>query len=83
MLFQGFSWVCFRPSDIRWFSVSMLSTTTLTVSPLPSISEGWFILRVQLMSLMWTSPSIPSSISTKAPKLVRLRTLPSISVPTG
>jgi hypothetical protein len=35
------------------------------------------------MSEMWISPSMPGSISTNAPKLVRLRTLPFNRVPTG
>ena len=38
---------------------------------------------VQDMSEMWTSPSIPSSSWTKAPKSVRFLTRPSIFVPTG
>ena len=35
------------------------------------------------MSEMWIRPSMPGSISTKAPKEVRLRTLPLMRVPTG
>ena len=34
-------------------------------------------------SEMWTSPSMPSSTSTNAPKSVRLRTLPLSREPTG
>ena len=36
---------------------------------------------VQLMSETWTSPSMPASISTKAPNEVRLRTVPASFVP--
>ncbi len=56
--------------------------TACTSSPFWTTSEGWLIRRVHDMSEMWTSPSTPGVISTKAPKSVRLRTTPSMRLPT-
>src|ERR1035438_2830883 len=61
----------------------MASTMAFTLSPFFSTSEGCLTRLVQLRLLTWTSPSIPSSISMKAPKSVKLRTLPSTTAPTG
>ena len=36
-------------------------------SPFLSTSDGWLIFLVQLMSVTWSSPSMPSSISMNAP----------------
>ncbi len=80
---QGSSEACLRPSEIRLFSASMLRITTSTVSPFLTTSDGCWTRLVHDMSEMWMSPSIPASISTKAPNEVRLRTLPLRRVPTG
>src|SRR6476620_4545439 len=74
---------CFRPSDSRWFSASMLSTIASTTSPFFSTSDGCLIRLLHDMSAMWIRPSISSSTSTNAPNSVRLRTLPWIFEPTG
>ena len=76
---HGSSWVCFRPSEIRWRSRSMSSTLTRTVSPTERTSEGW-LTWLQESSEMWISPSIPSR-STKAPKSTMLEILPSTTMP--
>ena len=68
---------------MRLFSASMLRITTSTASPFFTTSDGCWTRLVQLMSEMWIRPSMPGSISTNAPKLVRLRTLPLMRVPTG
>src|SRR5258708_557840 len=57
--------------------------TALTLSPFFNTSEGCFTRVVQLRLLTCTRPSIPSSISMKAPNSVRLRTRPSTVAPTG
>ena len=75
---HGSSWVCFRPSEIRWRSRSMSSTLTFTVSPIERTSEGW-LTWLQESSEMWISPSIPSR-STKAPKSTMLEILPSTTI---
>ena len=56
---------------------------TYSASPFFTTSDGCWTRLVQDMSEMWMRPSIPGSISTKAPNEVRLRTLPLIRVPTG
>ena len=43
----------------------------------------FFIFLDQVKSVIWTSPSIPASSSTKAPKLVTLTTVPWTSASTG
>jgi hypothetical protein len=48
----------------------------LDLLPLLHDLGGMLHPRVQLMSETWTRPSMPGSISTKAPKDVRLRTFP-------
>ncbi len=73
---HGSSSACLRPREIRLFSPSMLRITTSTASPFLTTSDGCWTRLVQDMSEMWIRPSMPGSISTKAPKLVRLRTLP-------
>ena len=70
-------------SETRWFSTSMLVIRALTVSPFLSTSLGCLTRLVQLMSETWIRPSMPSVISTKAPNSVRLRTLPSMTLPSG
>ena len=64
---QGFSWVCFMPSEISCFSLLMPSTTTSISSSLCTNSLGWLIRRVHDISLICTRPSMPSSSLTKAP----------------
>jgi hypothetical protein len=39
----------------------------LDLSPTLRISDGWLMRRVQLISEMWTRPSMPASSFTKAP----------------
>ena len=51
--------------------------------PFCKLLTGFLIRPVQLMSLMWIRPSIPSSISTNAPNSARLRIRPLTTVPTG
>src|SRR6266446_6654240 len=80
---HGSSVACLSPSEMRLFSASTLRITTSTESPFFTTSDGCCTRFVQDMSEMWISPSMPGSISTKAPKLVRLRTLPFKRVPTG
>ena len=75
---HGSSWVCLRPSEIRWRSRSMSSTLTRTVSPIESTSEGW-LTWLQESSEMWIRPSMPSR-STKAPKSTMLEILPSTTM---
>jgi len=72
--FQGSSVVCFKPSDTLFLSLSKSSTITLISSPTATISEGCDIF-FQLMSAIWSRPSIPPK-STKAPKFVILLTFP-------
>ena len=55
----------------------------LTFSPFLRTSEGCLMRLVQLRFETWTRPSMPSSISMKAPKSVRLRTRPSMMAPMG
>ena len=61
----------------------MLVIRARTASPFLTTSLGCLMRLVQLMSETWIRPSISSVISTKAPNSVRLRTLPSMTVPTG
>ena len=76
---QGSSWVCFRPSEIRWRSRSMSRTLTRTVSPIETTSEGW-LTWLQESSEIWMRPSMPSR-STNAPKSTMLEILPSTTWP--
>ena len=64
---HGFSSICFMPSEIFLFSMSMSMITASTWSPMETIFEGCLMRRVQLISEMWTRPSMPGSSSTKAP----------------
>ena len=59
--------VCFMPSEIFSSVGSTLSTTASIASPMLTSFDGWRTLRVQLISLMCTRPSMPGSSSTKAP----------------
>ena len=76
---HGSSWVCLRPSEMRWRSRSMSSTFTGTVSPIERISDGWFTW-LQDSSEMWIRPSMPSR-STKAPKSTMFEMAPSTTWP--
>ena len=58
---------CFKPSEIFSFSWSILRITASIWSPIATTLEGWRTWRVQDISEMWMSPSIPFSSSTKAP----------------
>src|SRR6266403_3231338 len=77
------SFTCFIPNDTRRFSGSMRSTFAVTGSPFLKTSCGFFTRPVQLTSPTCTSPSKPSSISTKAPNSAMLRTFPVTTVPMG
>ena len=80
---HGSSVICLIPNEIRRFS-SFTSRTIHFISwPFFSASPGWLCLRVQLRSEIWIIPSIPGSTSTKAPKLVMLRTLALTIAPAG
>src|SRR5213082_797889 len=83
ILSQGSSWACFKPREIRLFSASTFRISTSTSSPFFTTSDGCCTRFVHDMSEMWIRPSMPGSISTKAPNEVRLRTLPRRRVPTG
>ncbi len=83
ILSHGSSCSCFSPKEMRLFSGSMFRIETSTVSPFFTTSEGCCTRLVHDMSEMWISPSMPGSISTKAPNEVRLRTFPVMRVPTG
>ena len=72
---HGSSWVCLRPSEMRWRSRSMSSTLTGTTSPIERISEGW-LTWLQESSEMWIRPSMPSR-STNAPKSTMFEIAPS------
>ena len=80
---QGSGWVCLNPNETRRSEASICSTTTSTSSPSFNISCGLDPRSVHERSEVWISPSMPSSISTNAPKFVRLRIRPKILVPTG
>src|SRR5882724_4343866 len=80
---HGSSSNCFIPSETRWLALSTSSTTASTVWPFFNSSAGFVTLRDHDISETCTMPSMPSSISTNAPKFVRLRTLPVIFVPGG
>ena len=80
---HGSSRVCLIPREIRLFSASTSRTITSTSSPFCTSSEGCSTRLVHDMSETCTSPSIPGSISTKAPKEVRFRTTPERTVPVG
>ncbi len=55
------------PSEIFSSFGSTLSTTASMVSPMETSFDGWRTLRVQLISLMCTRPSMPGSSSMNAP----------------
>ena len=59
--------VCFMPSEIFSSFGSTLSTTASMVSPMDTSFDGCRTLRVQLISLMCTRPSMPGSSSMNAP----------------
>src|SRR5438046_7560314 len=63
---QGSSSVCFMPSETFSSVSSTFNTTASIVSPIDTIFDGWRTLRVQLISEMWTRPSIPGSSSTRS-----------------
>ena len=80
---QGFSKASLWLSEMRRRLMSISETTTGITSPFLNISLAWRMRLVQDISEMCTSPSMLSSIAMKAPKLVRLHTVPSILVPGG
>ena len=61
----GSSWR--MPSEIFCSSFWMPSTTASSSWPTLRISDGLVMRFVQDISVIWTSPSTPGSISTKAP----------------
>mgnify|MGYP007122135195 CR=1 FL=1 len=71
---QGFGETCLRPSETRSFSRSYLRTLTLISSPTEKSSEGC-LMRPQLMSVMWSNPSMPPR-SMNAPYSVMFFTVP-------
>ena len=64
---QGLVSSCFMPREIRLFSMSRSRTTASTGSPMLSSLDGCLIRLFQVISEMWTRPSMPSSSSMKAP----------------
>ncbi len=58
---------CFMPREIFLSRGSILSTFTCTVWPNCTRCVGCLTCSVQDISEMWTRPSMPRSISTKAP----------------
>jgi hypothetical protein len=64
---HGSSVSCLTPRPTRCFSWSTSSTTHSTSSPFLSISLGWVTFLVHDMSETCSRPSMPGSISTKAP----------------
>ena len=80
---QGFSSSCLWPRLRRRFSLSISRTTTSISAPTWVNSDGCFTFLVQDKSLIWMSPSTPSSSSTKIPKLVKLRTFAVCLLPIG
>ncbi len=68
---------------MRRFSLSTSRTMTSTSCEVETILPGWTFFLVQLISETWTRPSMPGSISTKAPYSVMLVTVPVIFMPTG
>ncbi len=80
---QGSSVICFIPRDTRRLSSLTSRTMHLTSLPFCTASPGWLYFLVQLKSEICIIPSMPGSISTKTPKLVRLRTVAVRIVPEG
>ena len=80
---HGSPCICLMPSEKRSFSGSMLSTTASTSSPFWKASVGFGVPWPQLRSVTWQSPSIPSSMPMKMPKLVMFRTTPLTLEPGG
>ena len=64
---QGFGSVCFNPSEILLFVLSMFKTTASTQSLIDTIFEGCFIFSLHDISEIWIKPSTPFSNSTNAP----------------
>ncbi len=64
---HGSSSVCFIPREIFSSPGSTRSTTASISSPIETIWEGCRMFRVQDISEMWTSPSMPGSSYTNAP----------------
>jgi hypothetical protein len=58
---------CFMPRLMRLFSMSMPRTLASTMSPMLTSLEGCLMRLFQVISEMWTRPSMPSSSSTNAP----------------
>src|ERR1022692_3787420 len=73
---QGSPSACLRPSEMRRSGALTPSTTTSTVSPGLTTSEGLRTFLDQDISERCTRPSMPFSSSTKAPKSVTRVTLP-------
>ena len=64
---QGLALHCFMPRLMRRLSSSISSTMTSTSSPSVTTLAGATFLLVQSISETCTRPSMPGSISTKAP----------------
>src|ERR1019366_2069318 len=73
---------CLMPRERRCEAESIFRITACTIMPFLRISLGCLTRFVQERSLTCTRPSMPSSISMKAPKSVILRTRPSTTLPT-
>ena len=72
---HGSSLICLSPSETRSVSALNFNTLTRTWSPTWNSSDGW-LTRPQLMSVMWSRPSMPPR-SMNAPYSVRFLTMPS------
>src|SRR5699024_6099206 len=71
---------CNIVSAMRPRFTSTSSTQTVTTSPTETTSIGCLTKRLANFE-MWTNPSCPTPISTKAPKYTTFLTVPSISIP--
>jgi hypothetical protein len=64
---QGLVSSCFMPRLMRLFSMSIPRTLASMVSPTLTSLDGCLTRLFQVISEMWTRPSMPSSSSTNAP----------------
>ena len=78
---HGSGLVCLSPNETRSFSLSYFKTTTVTLSPIENISEGWLTLPHDI-SVMWSNPSIPPK-SMNTPYSVIFLIIPSIRLPSS
>ncbi len=81
MCSHGLSFNCLRPRATFSLSLSTLSTLISISSSMRSSSDGW-PMRSQLMSVMWSRPSMPPR-STNAPNSAMFLTTPRRTWPTS